>query len=122
MNDQMVKMAQDSLQPALRLAENGTALAVNLLQARTSSAAELLESNLAHVRALAASKDLNAAWELQTAYVESLSGKMSEAARADVVAVEAAAAEAGKILEGSVADAQAQARKAFDKLGNFKLA
>ena len=122
MNEQMVKMAQDSLQPALRLAENGTALAVNLLQARASSAAELLEGNLAHVRALAASKDLNAAWELQTAYVESLGGKMAEAARADVVAVEAAAAEAGKILEGSMADAQAQARKAFDKLGKVKLA
>jgi len=111
MYEDFVKMAQDSLKPVMKLAENNTALAVKLMQSQAESTAELMQSNLAHVQALVATKDLNDVVEMQQKYVESLNEKLVVASKENSAAIEAAVSEAGKIFEGSLAEAQAQAKK-----------
>jgi len=116
MYEEFAKMARDAMKPALKLVENNTDLMVKLLQAQSSKAAELMQGNLEHARALAATKDLNQAVEMQQKYLESLNEKLVAAARDNAAAIEAAVAEAGKILEGSFAEVQAQARQTVEKL------
>ena len=72
MYEDFMKMAQESLKPMLKMAENNTALAVKLMQAQADTTAEMLKGNLAHFQALAETKDLNAAVEMQQKYVEAL--------------------------------------------------
>ena len=95
----------------MKLAENNTALAVKLMQSQAESTAELMQSNLAHVQALVETKDLNDVVEMQQKYVETLNEKLVVAAKENSAAIEAAVSEAGKIFEGSLAEAQAQAKK-----------
>ena len=116
MYEDFVKLAQDSLKPMMKLAENNTALAVKLMSAQSESVAELMESNLAHAQALAKTNDLNAAVEMQQKYVEELNDKLLTAAKENVAAIEAAVTEAGKIFEGSLAEVQAQAKKTVENL------
>ena len=116
MYEDFVKMAQDSLKPAMKLAENNTALAVKLMQSQADNAAQLMQSNLAHVQALVETKDLNDAVEMQQKYVETLNEKLVTAAKENAAVIEAAISEAGKIFEGSLADAQAQAKKTVENL------
>lgn len=116
MYEDFVKMAQDSLKPALKLAENNTALAVKMMQSQAENAAELMQSNLAHVQALVATKDLNEVVEMQQKYVESLNEKLVTASKENSAAIEAAVTEAGKIFEGSLAEAQAQAKKTVENI------
>ena len=116
MYEDFVKLAQDSLKPAMKLAENNTALAVKLVQAQAENAAELLQGNLNHVKALAETKDLNVAVEMQQKYVETLNDKLVNAAKDNAAAIEAAVSEAGKIFEGSLAEVQAQAKKTVENI------
>ena len=116
MYEDFVKLAQDSLKPMMKLAENNTALAVKLMSAQSESVAELMESNLAHAQALAKTNDLNAAVEMQQKYVEELNDKLLTAAKENVAAIEAAVTEAGKIFEGSLAEVQAQAKKTVENI------
>ena len=116
MYEDFMKMAQDSMKPMLKLAENNTALVVKMLHSQTENAAELMQSNLAHVQALAATKDLNAAVEMQQKYVETLNEKMVTVAKENAAVVEAAVSEAGKIFEGSLAEVQAQAKKTVENI------
>ena len=116
MYEDLVKMAQDSLKPVIKLAENNTALAVKLLKSQSVQTAELLENNLAQVQVLAGAKDLNAAVELQQKYVESVGEKWLETAKENAAVIESAVGEATKIFEGSMAEAQEQAKKAVDKI------
>ena len=116
MYEDFVKLAQDSLKPVMKMAENNTALAVKLMQAQTENASELLQGNLAHMKALVETKDLNAAVEMQQKYLETLNEKLIDAAKENVSAIEAAMAEAGKIFEGSFAEVQAQAKKTVEKI------
>lgn len=116
MYEDFVKMAQESLKPAMKLAENNTALAVKLVQAQAENAAELLQGNLDHVKALVETKDLNVAVEMQQKYVETLNDKLVTAAKDNAAAIEAAVSEAGKIFEGSLAEVQAQAKKTVEKI------
>jgi len=116
MYEDFVKMAQDSLKPAMKLAENNTALAVKLMQSQADNAAQLMQSNLAHVQALVETKDLNDAVEMQQKYVETLNEKLVTAAKENAAVIEAAISEAGKIFEGSLAEAQAQAKKTVENL------
>ena len=111
MYEDFMKMAQESLKPVMKLAENNTALAVKLMQAQSDNAAEMMHNNLAHVQALAVTKDMNAAVEMQQKYVEALNEKLVTVARDNAAVVEVAVTEAGKIFEGSLADVQAQAKK-----------
>ena len=111
MYEDFMKMAQESLKPVMKLAENNTALAVKLMQAQSENAAELMKNNLAHVQALVETKDLNVAVEMQQKYVEALNEKLVTVAKDNAAVVEAAVTEAGKIFEGSLADVQAQAKK-----------
>ncbi len=111
MYEDFIKMAQDSLKPVMKMAENNTALTVKLMQSQAESAAELMQSNLAHAQALVATKDLNDMVEMQQKYVEALNEKLVVAAKENSAAIEAAVAEAGKIFEGSLVQAQAQAKK-----------
>jgi hypothetical protein len=116
MYEDFVKMAQDSLKPVMKLAENNTALAVKLLNSQSVQTAELLESNLAQVQVLAGAKDLNAAVELQQKYVESMGEKWLETAKGNAAAIESAAGEASNIFEGSLAEVQEQAKKTVDNI------
>jgi phasin family protein len=116
MYEDFMKMAQETMKPVLKMAENNTALAVKLMKAQADTTAEMLEGNLAHFQALAETKDLNAAVEMQQKYVEALNEKLVAAARDNASAIEAAIAEAGKIFEGSVAEVQAQARKTAESI------
>jgi hypothetical protein len=116
MYEDFMKMAQESLKPVMKMAENNTALAVKLMKAQSETTAELLEGNLAHFQALAESKDLNAAVEMQQKYVEALNEKLVAVAKDNASAIEAAIAEAGKIFEGSIAEVQAQARKTAENI------
>lgn len=116
MYEDFMKMAQESLKPMLKMAENNTALAVKLLKAQTDTTADLLQGNLEHFKSLAKTKDLNAAVEMQQKYVETLNEKLAAVAKDNTAAIEAAIAEAGKIFEGSIADVQAQAKKAAESL------
>jgi len=116
MYEDLVKMAQDSLKPVIKLAENNTALAVKLLKSQSVQTAELLENNLAHVQVLAGAKDLNAAVELQQKYVESLGAKWLETNKDNAAAIESAVGEATKVFEGSLAEVQEQAKKAVDSI------
>ena len=111
MYEDFMKMAQDSMQPMLKMAENNTAMAVKLMKAQADTTAEMMQGNLAHVQALVETKDLNAAVELQQKYAETLNEKLVAAARDNAAVIEAAVTEAGKIFEGSIADVQAQAKK-----------
>ena len=112
----VVEMAQKSMKPVVQLAENNTALAVKLISRQSEKAVELLEGNLAHLQALSAAEDFNGAVELQQKYLESLAeGYMAEAQESAAV-VEEAAVEAGKILEGSWADAQEQVKVAAESV------
>ena len=111
MYEDFMKMAQESLKPMLKMAENNTALAVKLMKAQSDSTAEMLQGNLVHFQALAASKDLNAAVEMQQKYVETLNEKLATVAKDNAAVIEAAVTEAGKIFEGSLAEVQAQAKK-----------
>ena len=116
MYEDFMKMAQDSMKPMLKIAENNTAMAVKLMKAQSDSATELLQSNLAHVQALVETKDLNVAVEMQQKYVETVNEKLATVARDNAAVVEAAVTEAGKIFEGSVAEVQAQAKKAAETM------
>lgn len=116
MYEDFMKMAQESMKPMMKLAENNTALAVKLMQAQSDSAVDMLNGNLSHLKALVASKDLNAAVEMQQKYVESLNEKLMVAAKENTAVIEAAIAEAGKIFEGSFAEVQAQAKKTVEKI------
>ncbi len=116
MYEDFVKLAQDSLKPMMKLAENNTALAVKLMKAQSDSATELLEGNLAHMQALAKTNDLNAAVEMQQKYVEALNEKLLTSAKENASAIEAAMTEAGKIFEGSLAEVQAQAKKTVENI------
>lgn len=116
MYEDFVKLAQESIKPVMKLAENNTALAVNLMKSQSEKTAELLQSNLAHLQALAATKDANEAVQLQQKYVEDLGEKLVSASKENAVAVEAALTEAGKVFEGSLAEVQAQAKKTVAKL------
>ena len=111
MYEDFLKMAQESLKPMMKMAENNTALAVKLMQAQAETSAEMMQSNLAHLQALVETKDLNLAVEMQQKYVEALNEKLMTAARENASAIEAAITEAGKIFEGSLAEVQAQAKK-----------
>jgi hypothetical protein len=111
MYEDFMKMAQESLKPVMKLAENNTALAVKLMQAQANNAAEMMQNNLTHVQALAETKDMNAAVEMQQKYVEALNERLVTVAKDNAAVVEAAVTEAGKIFEGSLADVQAQAKK-----------
>jgi len=116
MYEDFMKMAQDSMKPMLKLAENNTAMAVKLMKAQAETAAELMQSNLAHVQALVGTKDLNAAVEMQQKYVETVNEKLTTVARDNAAVIEAAVTEAGKIFEGSIAEVQAQAKKAAETM------
>jgi hypothetical protein len=104
MYEDFMKLAQDSLKPAMKLAENNTALAVKLMQSQADN------------QALVETKDLNEVVEMQQKYVEALNEKLVTAARENSAAIEAAVSEAGKIFEGSLADVQAQAKKTVEKI------
>jgi 4-hydroxy-3-methylbut-2-en-1-yl diphosphate synthase IspG/GcpE len=116
MYEDFMKMAQESMKPMLKMAENNTALAVKLMQAQSDSAAEMMQSNLAHVQALVETKDLNVAVEMQQKYVEAVNEKLAIVAKDNAAVVEAAATEAGKIFEGSIAEVQAQAKKTAESI------
>lgn len=116
MYEDFMKMAQESMKPMLQLAENNTALAVKLMKAQAESTTEMMQSNLAHVQALVETKDLNVAVEMQQKYVEGVNEKMAEIAKENAAVVEAAATEAGKIFEGSMAEVQAQAKKTAESI------
>ena len=116
MYQDFLKLTQDSLKPVMQLAENNTALAVSLMKSQSEKTVELLESNLAHLNALAETKDVNKAMQLQQQYVETLGEKLINASKENAAAVEAAMSEAGKLFEGSLAEVQAQAKKTVEKL------
>ena len=116
MYEDFVKLAQDSLKPAMKLAENNTALAVKLLQNQADNAAALMQSNFEHVKSLVETKDLNEAVEMQQKYVEALNDKLVTVAKENASVIEAAVTEAGKIFEGSIAEAQAQAKKTVENI------
>lgn len=116
MYQDFLKLTQDSLKPVMQLAENNTALAVSLMKSQSEKTVELLESNLAHLNALAETKDVNKAMQLQQKYVETLGEKLVSASKENAAAVEAAMNEAGKLFEGSLAEVQAQAKKTVEKL------
>ena len=78
MYEDFMKMAQESMKPMLKMVENNTAMAVKLMQAQAETTAELMQSNLAHVQALAETKDLNVAVEMQQKYVETLNEKAGQ--------------------------------------------
>lgn len=117
MYQDFIKLAQDSLKPVMKLAENNTALAIKLLKSQSEQTAELLEGNLAQVKVLAGAKDLNAAVELQQKYVESMGEKLLGTAKENAAAIETAVGEASKIFEGSMAEVQEQAKKTVENIG-----
>ena len=100
MYEDFMKMAQESMKPMLKMAENNTAMAVKLMKAQSDTTAEMLQSNLlAHVQALVETKDLNVAVEMQQKYVETVNEKLVTVAKDNAAVVEAAMiTEAGKIL------------------------
>ena len=116
MYEDFAKMAQEAMKPALKLAENNTQLVAKLLQSQSSKAAELLERNLEHAKSLSETKDVQEAVERQQKYLQSLNEELIAAARENASMIESAVTEAGKILEGSLADMQTQAREAVAKL------
>jgi 4-hydroxy-3-methylbut-2-en-1-yl diphosphate synthase IspG/GcpE len=118
MYEDFMKMAQESMKPMLKMAENNTALAVKLMQAQADTTAEMLQSNLAHVQALVETKDLNVAVEMQQKYVEAVNEKLATVSKDNAAVVEAAVTEAGKIFEGSIAEVQAQAKKTAESIEN----
>jgi phasin family protein len=116
MYEDFMKVAQESMKPMLKMAENNTAMAVKLMKAQAETTAEMMQSNLEHLQALAATKDLNDAVEMQQKYVEAVNEKMVAVARDNAGVIEAAMTEAGKIFEGSLAEVQAQAKKAAETM------
>ena len=116
MYEDFMKMAQDSMKPMLKMVENNTAMAVKLMKAQSDTVAEMMQSNLAHLQALAETKDLNAAVEMQQKYVETVNEKLANVARDNAAVIEAAVTEASKIFEGSLAEVQAQAKKAAETM------
>ena len=116
MYEDFMKMAQESMKPMLKMVENNTAMTVKLMQAQAETSADLMQSNLAHVQALAEIKDLNVAVEMQQKYVETLNEKLANVAKDNAAVVESAVTEAGKIFEGSMAEVQAQAKKAAESI------
>ena len=116
MYEDFMKMAQESMKPMLKMAENNTALAVKLMQAQAATTAEMLQGNLAHLQALAETKDLNVAVEMQQKYVEAVNEKLATVSKDNAAVVEAAVTEAGKIFEGSIAEVQAQAKKTAESI------
>ncbi len=73
-------------------------------------------SNLSHLQALTATKDLNEAVQLQQKFVEELGEKLVTASKENAAAVESALTEAGKVFEGSLVEVQAQAKKTAEKI------
>lgn len=116
MYEDIVKLAQEGLKPVMKLAENNTALAVSLLKSQSEKTADLMESNLTHLQALAGTKDVNELVQLQQQYIESMNEKLVTAGKENAAAIEAAISEASKVFEGSVAEVQAQAKKAVAKV------
>ena len=116
MYEDFMKMAQDSMKPMLQMVENNTAMAVKLMKAQADTTSELMQSNLAHVQALAETKDLNVAVEMQQKFVETVNEKLTNVARDNAAVIEAAVTEASKIFEGSMAEVQAQAKKAAETM------
>lgn len=116
MYEEFVKVAQDAMKPMMKLAENNTAMAVKLMQSGSDNAVEMIEGHLAHCKAMVEVKDLNVAVEMQQKYVEGINEKLVAVAKENAVVVEAAVTEAGKIFEGSMAEAQAQAKKTVENI------
>ena len=104
------------MKPVMKLAENNTALAVNLFKSQSEKTVDFMQSNLAHLQALSATKDMNEAVSLQQKYVEELGEKWVSGSKENAAAVEAALTDAGKVLEGSMAEFQAQAKKTVEKI------
>ena len=116
MYEEFMKVAQDAMKPAMKMAENNTALTIKLLQNNAANTVEVMQGNLAHVKALAETKDVNAAVEMQQKYVEALNETMVNMAKENAALVETAVTEAGKIFEGSMAEVQAQAKKTVENI------
>ncbi len=116
MYEDFVKLAQENLKPVMKLAENNTALVVNLMKSQSEKTAEIMQSNLSHFQALSASKDVNEAVYLQQKYAEDLGEKWVAVSKENAAVVEAALTEAGKVFEGSLAEVQAQAKKTVEKI------
>jgi phasin family protein len=116
MYEDFMKMAQESMKPMLKMVENNTAMAVKLMKAQAETTTELMQGNLAHLQALAGTKDMNAAVEMQQKYVESMNEKLVSVSRDNAAVIEAAVTEAGKIFEGSIAEVQKQAKKAAESM------
>ena len=116
MYQEFVKMAQDNMKPVMKLAESNTALAVNLFKSQSEKTVDIMQSNLSHLQALSASKDMNEAVSLQQKYVEELGEKWVAASKENAAAVEAALTDVGKVFEGSLAEVQAQAKKTAQKI------
>ena len=116
MYEEFAKLAQENIKPVMKLAESNTALAVNLFKSQTEKTVDFMQSNLAHLQALSSSKDVNEVVSLQQKYVEELGEKWVAASKENAAAVEAALTDAGKAFEGSLAEVQAQAKKAAEKI------
>ena len=113
MYEDFMKVAQESMKPMLKMAENNTAMAVKLMKAQADTTAEMMQSNLAHVQALVEVKDLNVAVDMQQKYVESVNEKLTAVARDNAAVIEAAMTELGhrpfRLPSGAGHDAGAMA-------------
>lgn len=118
MYEEFMKVAQDAMKPAMKMVENNTALSIKMMQNGSANAIEVMQGNLEHVKALAETKDVNAAVEMQQKYVEGLNEMMVNMAKENAAMVETAVTEAGKIFEDSVAEVQAQAKKTVENIEN----
>ena len=116
MYEDFMKMAQDSMKPMLKMVENNTAMAVKLMKAQADTTVEMMQGNLVHVQALVEIKDPNLAIEMQQKYVETVNEKLTTVARDNAAVIEEAVAEASKLFEGSIAEVQAQAKKAAETM------
>ena len=116
MYENILKMAQENMKPFMQLAESNTALAVRLMKSQTEQTSELLTANLAHLQALAETKDLNAAVQMQQKFAESLGEKVMETAKQNTAEIESVLGEAGKVFEGSLVEVQNQAKKTVESI------
>ncbi len=94
--------------PALELFEINSSTAQKMAQQQSAYFSELVESSLAHSKALAGSKDFAAAAELQQAYFAELGQNLMDLAKQNLDLVVEAKDALSKVMEASFEGVQSQ--------------
>jgi len=106
MLDSITKQFQDSIKPVSDLAAINAKALETLTQKQSTLFSEMLSAGVSYTEGFSGYKDLTDAAESQKAYVETVQGKMVEAAKEAYAVINETQEQAGEIMKGAFSQAQ----------------